>query len=1209
MTGYIKVFQANVHRDGSSHDAALHLAAESQCQAVLVQEPLIKDMATKTHPAFQLFLPSNRWDSTPKVLTYVHKDVPATAIGPRATSNIIITRLIDSGITLVNVYRPPNEGVRGPILAQLQGLQCGAKTMVGGDFNATAPTWQDLRAPRGGDTDVEAWFESQGLQVLNEPNEATHDLGNVLDLAATNILGSTMAIEEHLHTGSDHQTLVTTLKTPGGRRPPRARLRPTPSEECQRLINDLIPEVREYQGPQDLDDYTQLLVEAIVAGREARDRVKGSGRSGTPWWTDEVRTAHQVWTGAKTQHTRAQFRRTLRAAKRNYWKAQVSDADTPEKAFRLAKWHKKLPPGGDPPLSVEGREITAPHEKATAFLAHLLSKATQEAEDPEEGPPRAAIPLDLTIQPGDLEECLIGVKSTAPGEDQVTTAVIKSLWEHLQGPIKAIYEASIRLGHYPKPFRRAKVIMLAKPGRRDLTKLGSYRPISLLSCLGKGLERLLARRLAYASVQHTVLAATQAGALPKRSSLDLVAALIADVENALQQKKSAALLLLDVKGAFDAVSHSALLNRLRLQGWPLQIRGWIGSFLADRTITLHYGAAKTGPATPHGGLPQGSPISPILFLLYVEKVARTPGATHRYNYADDIGSLYIRSDPAAALKALQADYPKMLRLGEEANCPFSPEKTEAMIFTRKKKKNIPDIVLPDREPFENPKLVRWLGVFLDPILSFRGHVDTWCSKAKRVGDALRSLSNTQSGAPPQAMLTAVRACAINVALYGAEVWHPGQKNCYGQDTRVKGHEEVVSRAITHVTRAAIPAYKTTPCAAILREGGIPPGTVLLGGIRRRAAARIRRLDSYHPLASRIHRTNTRLGRLAALAAPRENQPILSPRPAQSPFATGEAEAIQRDKSTPATHIRIYSDGSKLDDGSVGWGYAAWQGRIKIAEGKGSLGRRAEVFDGELAGALRGLRGVTTSPALRLAPHIHVRLDNASAGSALRSLKPTDTDRDYVEPFIEAHKAACEAPLLVGSDPRSITTEWIPGHAGVPGNEYADKLAKEGAKMAPPPDILPSLSWIRHSARAWGRSAVREWWRGAAPERYKEMEIPWKDRPKEPKLGRAWLGRLIAARSGHGDFAAYHERFGHTGGPWLCQCGRPKAWLHIFFCVKAKRRWRQKRRKPPPWVSPRRSFREMLATPSGAAAMQDYASATSFFTELCPMGYSPGAQTG
>ena len=1209
MREHIKVFQANVGRGGPNHDAALHLAAENQCQAVLIQEPFAKDMATKTHPAYQLFLPSNRWDSTPKVLTYVHKDVPAAAVGPRDTSNIITVHLTDSNVTLINVYRPPNEGRGGPIRTQLERLNCETKTMVGGDFNAVAPTWQDLGTPRGGDTDIKAWFEKQGLWVLNEPDEATHDDGNVLDLAATNISGATMAIEEHLHTGSDHQTLVTTFTAQDRRRPPRVRLRPIPSEECQRLAKDLIPEIKEFQSPRELDEYTQRLVEAVAASREAQDQVKGSGRKGTPWWTDKVQAAHRAWTRLRNQHEKVQFRSALRKAKRDHWKGQISGADTPEKAFELAKWHKKPPPGGEPPLSVGEQEIAAPQEKARAFLAHLLGKATQEAEEPEEGPPRTAVPLDLTIHPGDLEECLIKAKNKARGEDQITTAVIKSLWNCLHGPLKAIYEASIRLGYYPKPFRKAKVIMLTKPGRRDLTKINSYRPISLLSCLGKGLERLLARRLAYASVQYAVLATTQASALPKRSSLDLVAALVSDIEKALQKKQSAALLLLDVKGAFDAVSHSGLLNRLRLQGWPQQIRNWIESFLTDRSITLHYGAEKTSPATPHGGLPQGSPISPILFLLYVEKVVRAPGATHRYDYADDIASLYVRNDPAAALKALQADYPRMLELGKEANCPFSPEKTEVVIFTRKKKKNIPQITLRGCKPYENPKLVRWLGVYLDPTLSFKGNVDACCNKAKRVGDALKSLSNTQSGAPPQAMLTAIRACAINSALYGTEVWHPGQKDFHGRATQVKGHEDVISRVVAQATRAAIPAYKTAPNAAILREGGIPPGTVLLEDVRRRAAARIRQLDNRHPLVKRIGRPETRLGRLAALAEYRENRPILSPRAAQSPFARGKVEAIQKYKETPPTHIRIYSDGSKLEDGRVGWGYAAWQGRIKIAEGKGSLGRKAEVFDGELAGATRGLQKIVTSPALRLAPHIHIRLDNASAGSALRSLQPTDIDRDYVEPFVEAHKAAREAPLLIGPNARVITTEWIPGHAGVPGNERADELAKEGAQMATSSDVPPSLSWIRHEARSWKSTATQSWWRSAAPERYKELEIPWQDRPKEPKLGRAWLGRLVAARTGHGDFTPYHERFGHSGGPWLCLCGRPKTWTHIFFCGKAKRRWRQERGKAPPWVNPRKSFIEMLATPSGAATMQDYASATGFFTELCPMGYSPEARLG
>ena len=119
-------------------------------------------------------------------------------------------------------------------------------------------------------------------------------------------------------------------------------------------------------------------------------------------------------------------------------------------------------------------------------------------------------------------------------------------------------------------------------------------------------------------------------------------------------------------------------------------------------------------------------------------------------------------------------------------------------------------------------------------------------------------------------------------------------------------------------------------------------------------------------------------------------------------------------------------------------------------------------------------------------------------------------------------------------------------------------------MATLPDVPPSLSWIRHEARSWKKTATQSWWRSAAPERYKELEIPWQDRPKETQLGRAWLGRLVATRTGHGDFTPYHERFGHSGGPWLCLCGRPKTWTHIFFCGKAKRRWRQERGKAPPW---------------------------------------------
>ncbi|HQT72233.1 MAG TPA: reverse transcriptase domain-containing protein, partial [Thiobacillus sp.] len=90
-------------------------------------------------------------------------------------------------------------------------------------------------------------------------------------------------------------------------------------------------------------------------------------------------------------------------------------------------------------------------------------------------------------------------------------------------------------------FKEAEVVMIEKPGKRDLSKTRAWRPISLLSCLGKGLERLIARRLAWASIRYGILHPQQIGALPKRSAVDLVAALVHDIETALANGQVATL--------------------------------------------------------------------------------------------------------------------------------------------------------------------------------------------------------------------------------------------------------------------------------------------------------------------------------------------------------------------------------------------------------------------------------------------------------------------------------------------------------------------------------------------------------------------------------------------------------------------------------------------------------------------------------------------
>ncbi|KAM4067469.1 reverse transcriptase (RNA-dependent DNA polymerase) [Hirsutella rhossiliensis] len=143
----------------------------------------------------------------------------------------------------------------------------------------------------------------------------------------------------------------------------------------------------------------------------------------------------------------------------------------------------------------------------------------------------------------EVRDATLRTGNTSPGPDSITVQMLKAVWRIIGSHVQRLYEGCLTIGHHPKPFREAEVVMITKPGRRNLSTPRAWRPISLLSCLGKGLERLIARRLAWASVHYGVLHSQQAGALPKRSAVDLVAALLHDIEEAFARGQVATLIL------------------------------------------------------------------------------------------------------------------------------------------------------------------------------------------------------------------------------------------------------------------------------------------------------------------------------------------------------------------------------------------------------------------------------------------------------------------------------------------------------------------------------------------------------------------------------------------------------------------------------------------------------------------------------------------
>lgn len=133
-----------------------------------------------------------------------------------------------------------------------------------------------------------------------------------------------------------------------------------------------------------------------------------------------------------------------------------------------------------------------------------------------------------------MRACTIGSGKTSPEADGISVELLAVCWTSLGPLVTQLFRACIHLGYHPACFKLAEVVFLPKP-KRDPSSVKGWRPISLLSCLGKGLERLIAKRMSHLAITWDIVGQQQFGALPKRSATDLVSCVVHDIEEAKTQ--------------------------------------------------------------------------------------------------------------------------------------------------------------------------------------------------------------------------------------------------------------------------------------------------------------------------------------------------------------------------------------------------------------------------------------------------------------------------------------------------------------------------------------------------------------------------------------------------------------------------------------------------------------------------------------------------
>lgn len=1209
--------QVNVGKGGPNMDIALQQAWEAEIHVVMVQEPWTMrrngDFITKSHTGFDSFIPFGNTAprSRPRAITFVRKGLQAAQIRPSSSSQTSDYCFVQvSGLTFVNVYRAPGpSGTLDPLL----NWQPVGPSIVGGDFNSVSQHWQPQVERQYGNGDlILGWAHNNNMQLVSTIGESTHRDGNVLDLTWSNTTACA-SVSSRFHCTSDHSTIEGSVDTPGKSKlagiPRLIRVKDSDLDEFARYVKQWVRHGA-LSSPTEIEAYTGDLIQVLQDAVTIVGRAPAVGRGRTaPWWNNECKRLHTNYriaknTSGNVELTRREFRAAVKSAKREYWTQQVEAAESETQVFKLMRWAKPKPAKDPPPLQVSPNQwVSDPLQRTIALRDSLLARfnAGNDINTWEDGQ-LDYIPWDGQVTLEDVTAATIGCKETAPGHDKITVRLLKACWRTIGSHIRDLFQACLDLEYFPTPFKVAEVVLLPKTGR-DLTSPKGWRPISLLSSLGKGLERLVAKRMSWLAIKYKVVHPQLFGALPGRSAVDLVSCVIHDAEAAMRSNKVTAIVTLDIQGAFDAVLHNRLLSRMRGQGWPLSLCRWVESFLSQRKVMVRYKEGVTDEKLVECGVPQGSPLSPLLFMLYISTLFEDGSFNCRFGYADDISVVRVGKNPREAVEAAQEEVDRITQLALTHKIQFDASKSELLIIGGgpKKKLDTSDLTvrIGDQLITPSPK-IRWLGVWLDSQLTFRQHVQEWSSKAQRLSNFLRSINKVQRGAAPGPLVRAVNACVVSTALYGAEAWWPGltritTKRDKKVSTGIGWHTKLLDRTILTAIRAALPVWRTTPNIVLHRESGILPAEVLLQQKQLRNIARIRRLDSYHPLATRANETpkdaikrlklregqngrvfrvperySTRLQNashnLPASEAPDELRQPRNSRATARPKCDKKEKAKQIQiwlGNLPAGTICVYTDGSSTGPAVSAYGYAVYKDTVLIASG-GKFLPGAEIYDAEITGAVRGLEA-----ALEFGDSagIKVLLDNQEAVEALESGR-TNSSIEKVRIFKD----------LCGTHPM-VEVRWIPGHQGIKGNEKSDMLAKRALAsyarqintsttdhaIGGRQNIL-TMAALKRQVSIRSQTLAEEWWLKNRTDRYENLDLLMRrKRPPELGLPRWAYHRLIAARTGHGDFASYHRRFQHENVELLCKCGREKRPWHFAECRLAIRKWRTETKELPPRI--------------------------------------------
>ncbi len=379
-------------------------------------------------------------------------------------------------------------------------------------------------------------------------------------------------------------------------------------------------------------------------------------------------------------------------------------------------------------------------------------------------------PQDLLCSVSELEMLLgkLNVNKSS-GVDGISPKMLKATAMTIAPTLCKLFNASIRNGEFPVPWKLARVVPIPKAGNQ--ASLSNYRPISILPTVSKLLEKHIKSLLVEHFSEEAPITPRQWGFMNSRSAQSALIQVIDDWCKSIDNNHEVAVVFFDVRKAFDSVPHVCLLELLYSLNVNEFLIRWIKSYLLDRRQQVVVNGQESHPREVISGVPQGSVLGPLLFIAYINGLAGkiSPGTLVNL-FADDI-VMYKVIKSSGDYKGLQEDIFGVSSFMGNQYLQLNATKCKFMLITKRRSHSIhpPPLIL-DNSVLQRVYSYKYLGLTFSADLSWRPHISAVSKKSKRlVGLVYRRFS---AHASSEALVMLYKSFVRPHLEYASAAWCP-----------------------------------------------------------------------------------------------------------------------------------------------------------------------------------------------------------------------------------------------------------------------------------------------------------------------------------------------------------------------------------------------------------------------------------------------------